>query len=93
MPFRLSPKVTLNEGDKVRVSGGPYYVTKDGKKISMGDHGLGTFVGVADEKGTAIYVKFGTGYSAARFIYIGPEYVSDVTGTIMKPHKIVKLRK
>jgi hypothetical protein len=91
MPFRLSKKVTLNEGDKVRVSGGPYYVTKDGKKIGMGEHGTGTFVGVVDEKGAAIYVRFGTGI--AKFVYIGPEYVSDTTGTIMRPHKIVKIRK
>ena len=91
MPFRLSKKVTLNEGDKVRVSGGPYYLAQSGKKIGMGEHGLGTFVSVVDEKGTAIYVKFGSG--AARFVYIGPEYISDVTGTIMKPHKIVKVRK
>lgn len=91
MPFRLSKKVTLNEGDKIRVTAGPYYVTKDGKKIGMGEHGVGTFVREVDEKGAAIYVKFGTG--TARFVYIGPKYVSDVTGTIMRPHKIVKLRK
>lgn len=91
MPFRLSPKVTLNEGDKVRVSSGPYYVTKDGKHIGMGEHGLGIFVREVDEKGTALYIKFGTG--VARFVYIGPEYTSDVTGTIMRPHKIVKVRK
>jgi len=91
MPFKLSPKVTLNEGDQIRVSGGPYYLTKDGRKISMGEHGVGTFVG-ADPKGDAIYVQF-TKYSTTRYVYIGPEGVSETTGTILRPHKIVKVRK
>lgn len=92
MPFRLSKKVTLNEGDKVRVSSGPYYLTQSGKKIGMGEKGVGKFMGVVDEKGDAIYVQFGNG-GATRYVYIGPEYISEVTGTTMRPHKIVKLRK
>lgn len=88
--FRLSPKITLRLGDKVRVSGGPYYQTQDGKKISMGEKGVGEFAG-ADEKGTGIYVRFPK-YSSARFVYIGPEGVSELTGTILKPHKVRKIR-
>lgn len=90
MSFRLSPKVTLEKGDKIRVSGGPYYPSKSGSKISMGEKGVGEFVG-ADEKGQAIYVKFGNN-SVPRFVYIGPEGISEATGTILRPHKITKLR-
>ena len=89
MPFKLSQKVTLNEGDKVRVSQGPYFPSKSGKKIGMGHHGLGVFVGVVDEN--AIYVKFG--HESPRYIWIGKEHISETTGTVMRPHKIVKVRK
>ncbi len=90
MPIRLSQKVTLNEGDKVRVSSGPYYLSKSGAKVKMGESGVGEFTGV-DESGKAIYVKFG--HSSSAYVYIGPEYVSEQTNVVMRPHKIVKVRK
>lgn len=91
MSFRLSEKVTLEIGDKIRVSAGPYYPTKDGTKISMGERGVGTFTGV-DAQGKGIYVQFEKGGSS-RYVYIGSEYVSDITGTVLRPHKITKVRK
>lgn len=93
MSFRLSKKVTLEPGDKIRVSAGPYYLAQSGNKIGMGEKGVGTFVS-AEANGSAIYVRFGNGlYSATRFVYIGPEHISEATGTVMRPHKITKLRK
>lgn len=89
MPFKYSKKVTLNEGDSVRVSAGPYFLSRSGAKIKMGEGGTGVFTG-ADETGKAIYVKFG--HTAPVYVYIGPEYVSPLTGMVMRPHKIVKIR-
>jgi len=91
MSFRLSERMVLEKGDKVRVSGGPYYQSMAGNKISLGEKGLGTFVS-AQEDGTAIHVIF-NGENASKYVYIGPEKTSDSTGTIFKPHKIVKIRK
>lgn len=90
MSYKLSQKVTLNEGDRIRVSNGPYYLCKSGKKINMGHKGVGTFVGV-DSSGDSLLVKFRN--ESAQSVYIGKEYVSELTGTIYQPHKIVKLRK
>lgn len=90
MSFRISPKVVLHEGDRIRVSGGPYFKGKSGKKISMGEKGIGVF-SYAAENGEGIYVKFEK--SNIRFVYIGPEKSSEVTGTYMRPHKITKVRK
>lgn len=87
--FRLSEKVLLEKGDKIRISGGPYYLTNDGTKISLGEKGIGKFQYAADD-GTAIYVSF---ESSVKYVYIGPEKVSALTRTIMKAHKIVKIRK
>lgn len=89
MSFRYSKKITLNEGDTVRVSSGPYFLSRSGAKIKMGESGIGVFVS-ADESGKAIHVKFGR--SAPAYVYIGPEYISPLTGLVMRPHKIVKIR-
>lgn len=92
MTFRLSKKVVLEEGDKVRVSGGPYYLSQSGRKIGMGESGTGIFAS-AEENGEAIYVRFDRKSSTARFVYIGPERFSESTGVTLRPHRIVKLRK
>lgn len=90
--FRLSEKVTLREGDKIRVSSGPYYLTQSGEKIRMGESGVGYFVD-ADEDGRILYIRFGNGInSLIRVVYIGEKYTSEM-GTVMKPHKITKMRK
>ena len=91
MVFRLSKKVSLEEGDRIRVSGGPYYLSQSGRKIGMGESGIGTFFKAA-ENGEAIYVKFDRKSSSACFVYIGPERFSEATGVTLKPHKVVKLR-
>jgi hypothetical protein len=90
MSFRISPKVKLEKGDKIRVSSGPYYVSSSGVKINLGEKGIGKFI-EASEDGTAIYVSF-SGDTAIKYVYIGPEKVSPLTGTILRPHKISKIR-
>jgi ribosomal protein L21E len=87
--IRLSEKVTLNDGDKVKVTLGPYYPSKMGTKICMGYKGMGTFMS-ASEDGLFLRIRFGNGMEN---VYIGPEYVSEATGNVMRPHKITKLRK
>jgi hypothetical protein len=85
--IKISSKVTLQPGDKIRVSQGPYYVCKDGRKINMGYYGKGIYLRSYDAEN--IFIKFA---QRSELVYIGPEYVSDVTGTIMRPHKITKIR-
>ncbi len=91
MSFKLSEKVTLEVGDKIRVSSGPYYPSQDGTKLKMGEKGIGTFTGV-DEQKKGIYVQFDK-ISASRYVYIGEEYVSESTGMVFRTHKVTKLRK
>ena len=89
MNFRLSQKVVLTYGDKIRVSSGPYYLSQSGNKIAMGERGTGIFIGVTNDQ-KIIYVKFGVGN--IRLVYIGDTFISE-NGTIMRPHKIRKVRK
>jgi len=81
----------IKEGDRVRVSGGPYYLTKCGKKIKLGERGLGTFVGLhPDGKGALVLFD---NERTSSYVYIGPEGVSSLTGTILRPHRISKKRR
>lgn len=41
--YRYGPRSVLNPGDQFRASGGPVYVTDDGKTIPMADRGLFVF--------------------------------------------------
>lgn len=35
---------SVSRGDKLRISKGPYYLTQDGKRISMAEKGIHTFI-------------------------------------------------
>jgi hypothetical protein len=80
----------LKEGDKVRVSGGPYYLTKEGKKIKLGERGVGTFMGMHPD-GNGALIAF-NGDKSSSYVYVGPTHVSPITGTTMTSHKISKKR-
>jgi hypothetical protein len=86
-PYKYSQKVTLHPGDEFRCSGGPYYLTKTGKKIIMGQRGLFRFVNSAQEGIMA------TKKETVVFIYMGENKVSESTGTHFVSHKIRKCRK
>lgn len=83
-------KLNFNEGDKVRVSGGPYYLAKDGKKIKLGERGIGVFMGTHPD-GNGVLIVF-NGDKSSSYVYTGPTQVSPITGTTMTSHKISKKR-
>lgn len=87
--FEYSPKITFREGDKMRISGGPYYPSSNGTNINMGEKGIHFFSHV-DEQGN-IWARNRGG--ALRLIYMGEERVSEITGTHFCSHKLVKIRK
>lgn len=91
MTFKLSQKVSLEKGDRIRVSEGPYYLSNSGARIKLGEKGTGVFTGSSSD-GTSISVTFDRDQTS-KYVYIGPEKVSPTTGTIMRPHKITKIRK
>ena len=88
VPFKYSPKVTLYPGDEFKCTGGPYYLTKTGKKINMGKHGIFRFVNSAKDG-----IMATSGKSGDSFIYMGETKISESTGTHFIAHKIRKCRK
>lgn len=90
MSFKISEEICLSEGDKVKISGGPYFRGPSGNKTRMGQKGIGIFK-YASENGDAIFVQFDFN-SSPRYVYMGEEKKSENTGIILKPHKIIKLK-
>jgi hypothetical protein len=90
-PFKYSTRGTLYPGDVFRCSGGPYYLTKDDRKVSMGERGLFQYIDKLEDG----ILAFPHGEKMARsaFIYMGEEKLSELTGTYLRPHKIRKIRK
>lgn len=83
---------TLEKGDLIKVSqlGGPYWKTKDGEEINMGDHGNFRVLG-HDKNGIHCV---GTGKKCGRFyLYMGEEHFCEKTGLTRRPHIILKVKK
>lgn len=90
MIYQLSPKITLTTGDKIRITGGPYYITKSGTKIGMGEKGIGEFVRY-EENTQEIVVKLNRD-SSLKYVYMGIDKLSENTGTFFTAHKITKIK-
>lgn len=83
---------TLEKGDIIKVSqmGGPYWKTRNGEEINMGDHG--TFKVVGHDKNGIHCI--GTGKKCGRFyLYMGEKELCEKTGLTKYPHVILKVKK
>ena len=92
---RLSERVTLQPGDKVRVSGGPYWeqVGADGSvtKTRMGERGVMVFEEYCQLGQSRWVVARGqSGYAA---LHVGPEErSSEVPGLVRRPYRLRRIR-
>lgn len=78
----------LRPGDRIKVSGGPYYLTEKGDKIRIGYRGQFVVLEVCEN----YVVASGRGKNAGEaIIYMGKkEFIRD-TSIHREPHKIYKL--
>ena len=92
---RLSERVTLQPGDKVRVSGGPYWeqIGADGSvtKTRMGERGVMVFEEYCQLGQSRWVVARGqSGYAA---LHVGPEErSSEVPGLVRRPYRLRRIR-
>ena len=93
--LRLSDRVLLKRGDKIRVLGGPYYEGHDATgnvvKTKMAERGVMVFEEVCELASKRWIVARGkAGYAA---LHIGPEERSELLpGLVRRPYRIRKLR-
>lgn len=78
----------LVKGDRIRVTGGPYFVSK-GEFIPMGYRGRFVVEGI-DEKGIRAYGL--DKFSGFCHIYMGPDIQNKETGVWKIKHKMIKLK-
>lgn len=92
---RLSERVTLQPGDKVRVSGGPYWeqIGADGSvtKTRMGERGVMVFEEYCQLGQSRWIVARGrNGYAA---LHLGPEeHSAEVPGLVRRPYRLRRIR-
>jgi len=93
--YRLSPRVLLQAGDKIKVSGGPYYKSRKktgkGTRMKVAEKGVMVFLGYC-ESGTIRWIE-AHGKAGLEALHIGPEEVSsEIPGLVRRPYKITKVR-
>ena len=93
--FRLSPRVILHAGDRIRVSAGPYYVSRDAAgnvvKTKMAEKGVMVFSSYC-ELGASRWIE-AHGKAGFAALHIGPEEnSSEIPGLVRRPYKVRKVR-
>lgn len=86
--FVVNEKLTLHKNDKIKIRGGPYYVSNDGTHSSMGESGMFTFAYAADNG----FMAFSKEEKTLSFIYMGPTIMS-TNGIIREAHKVKLISK
>ena len=94
--YQLSPRIQIAVGDEIKVGKGPYWVNKDGVKVSLdkmkGKWKVnGIFENLSGETELdIIHVWPGVGYGTTSTIRItGDEYRSPIVGSVIRrPYKI-----
>lgn len=80
---------SLEKGDKIKVKGGPYYLTCEQQSISMGHKGS-FIVDSIDENGIKAFgIDKNSGFC---HIYMGPDVYHEDTNIHKTKHKLIKLQ-
>lgn len=89
--YRLSPRVLLVPGDRIRVSGGPYYLLASGQRVSMAARGTFLLVSIEQSaRGRVTLHAEGPGGHAV--LHIAGRRRSRIPGLVARPYKIRRVR-
>lgn len=90
--LRLSPRVLLTRGDRIKLSLGPYYQCKSGRKVPVGPRGSVLFLGsVSDPAGSEVIYVQKEGHAETVTLKYG-DGVGTASGVVHRPYKITKER-
>ena len=88
--YQLSPRVTLVPGDRIRVSGGPYYRLASGERVSMAARGTFTLVAVEQgRRGRVCLLAYGPGGYAV--LHVAGRRRSRVPGLVARPYRVKRV--
>jgi hypothetical protein len=91
--YRYGPRSVLAPGDRFRASGGPVYVTDDGKAISVADRGIYVFRRYCVQ-GTARWLEaYRADGSGPVILWVGKPSRSRVTpNPRRRPYRVAKVQ-
>ena len=90
--YQLSPRVTLQPGDRLRVTGGPYWRTASGAKIPLAVRGVCRLLAVCtDRRRTYLVVQAKSG--AAVLHIEGRRKNRMMPQLVCRPYTVRRLRK
>jgi hypothetical protein len=85
--YQISPRVTLQPGDRVRVSRGPYYRLASGERVSMAARGTYTLLAVEQgRRGRVTLLAYGPGGYAV--LHVAGRRRSRVPGLVCRPYTV-----
>lgn len=95
--YRLTERVFLTRGDKIRVSQGPYYVSRDTAghitRMKLAEGGVMTFIGYCELGNTRWIEAHGkSGFAALRVSSDDGGGSALMPGFVRRPYKITKAR-
>lgn len=91
--YQISPRVTLRPGDQFKATGGPYYLTAERKKVSIGSRGVFKFVEVMQDGAYVAILARSLHSEACELIYVGKKRRGRcVKQVVLMPHKIRRVK-
>lgn len=88
--YQISPRVTLQPGDRFRVAGGPYYRLPDGTRVPLAARGVFTLVAVEQgRRGRVCLLAYGTGGYAV--LHVAGRRRSRVPGLVARPYRVKRV--
>ncbi len=83
--YQLSPRVYLAPGDRIRVTGGPYY-RLGGQRIPLAARGVHVVVEVIHQRSRVYLLAYGAGgYS---LLHVAGRRRSRVPGLVCRPYRV-----
>jgi hypothetical protein len=83
--YQLSPRVALAPGDRIRVTGGPYY-RLGGQRIPLAARGVHVVVEVVQQRSRVYLLAYGAGgYS---LLHVAGRRRSRVPGLVCRPYRV-----
>lgn len=83
--YQLSPRITLAPGDRIRVSGGPYYRLGD-QRIPLAARGVHIVVEVIQQRSRVYLLAYGAGGYA--MLHVAGRRRSRVPGLVCRPYRV-----
>jgi len=86
--YRISPRVVLEPGDRFKISGGPYYRTKDGQRLPLAARGTFRLAEVIRRRSRVYLLAHGA--EGWAMLHVEGRRRSPVPGLVPRPYRVAK---